>query len=337
MAGPGLFSFSTPAGAPNVDAFTEALDMEQQRAAEKTILGCTVQVQGLSDMGADLNVLNGCLGKLTRSRSKLAAGAAVQAHSLVSRPDLNGAEGAIVCWHEDRKRWEVKLTSGTVVALGPANLRIMPPDAIGTWQQIPEPEGAKTLTVWVQREKMDAFASGRHERLGAQSLVGSLTDLALKLIADEVLSGLDVLLDQDGEQFILLKGLSPENVKWVSGQYAPGNPLSVIALRFSPGGSMASLSVHIYIYMYIYIYMLYMYVYLCMCMCTYVCICLRLHMYEHTHVCTYVHAHPHIQCHTYAQNAGDQVFIRYTREGWEKGIVTALLWEQPPGRMCSLT
>lgn len=25
------------------------------------------------------------------------------------------------------------------------------------------------------------------------------------------------------------------------------------------------------------------------------------------------------------------MFIRYTREGWEKGIVTALLWEQPPG------
>ena len=282
MAGPGLFSFSTPAGAPNVDAFTEALDMEQQRAAEKTILGCTVQVQGLSDMGADLNVLNGCLGKLTRSRSKLAAGAAVQAHSLVSRPDLNGAEGAIVCWHEDRKRWEVKLTSGTVVALGPANLRIMPPDAIGTWQQIPEPEGAKTLTVWVQREKMDAFASGRHERLGAQSLVGSLTDLALKLIADEVLSGLDVLLDQDGEQFILLKGLSPENVKWVSGQYAPGNPLSVIALRFSPGGSMASLSVHIYIYMYIYIYIYIYVIYVCIFMYVYVYI--RVYMFTSAHV-----------------------------------------------------
>ena len=41
----------------------------------------------------------------------------------------------------------------------------------------------------VLQERMNALVSGRHCRLGALSPVLPLTDLALKLIADEVLSG----------------------------------------------------------------------------------------------------------------------------------------------------
>ncbi len=58
------------------------------------------------------------------------------------------------------------------------------------------PEGVSPIVIWVQQERMNVLVSGRHCRLGALSPVLTLTDLALKLvtklIADEVLSGLDL-------------------------------------------------------------------------------------------------------------------------------------------------
>ncbi len=55
------------------------------------------------------------------------------------------------------------------------------------------PEGVSPIVIWVQQERMNALVSGRHCRLRALSPVLPLTDLALKLIADEVLSGLDLI------------------------------------------------------------------------------------------------------------------------------------------------
>jgi hypothetical protein len=96
------------------------------------------------------------------------------------------------------------------------------------------PEGVSPIVIWVQQERMNAFVSGRHCRLGDLSPVLTLPDLALKLIADEVLSSLDVILCDDNAH-LLLKGMKPANLKWISGTYAPGNPLSVATLRFSLG------------------------------------------------------------------------------------------------------
>ena len=45
----------------------------------------------------------------------------------------------------------------------------------------------------VQQQKVAAFASGLHARLGVVSRVSSLNDVALVLIADEVLGGWSLL------------------------------------------------------------------------------------------------------------------------------------------------
>ena len=210
--------------------------------SDAPVLGSTVEVRGLdlTEMaphpnGYPLRGFNGAIGKLTRSRSVMGVGSHVQAHSLVKMKELNGEEGTIVRWHEDLARggrWEVRMANGNVVALKPANLRLAQ-GAIG-WHEIPKPEGVSPIVIWVQQERMNAFVSGRHCRLGALSPVLTLTDLALKLIADEVLSGLDVLLSDDNAH-LLLKGMRPAHVKWISGTYAPGSPLSVATLRFCPG------------------------------------------------------------------------------------------------------
>jgi len=55
---------------------------------------------------------------------------------------------------------------------------------------------ARIVEHWrVQQAKVAAFASGMHVRLGAASHVSSLNDVALVLIADEVLGGWSLLKD----------------------------------------------------------------------------------------------------------------------------------------------
>jgi len=63
----------------------------------------------------------------------------------------------------------------------------LPPEADG-W------DNAAILQHWrVQQNKVAAFASGLHVRLGEASQVSSLNDVALVLIADEVLGGWSLL------------------------------------------------------------------------------------------------------------------------------------------------
>ena len=63
----------------------------------------------------------------------------------------------------------------------------LPPEAAGR-------DNSAILQHWrVQQHKVVAFASGLHVRLGATSRVSTLNDMALVLIADEVLGGWSLL------------------------------------------------------------------------------------------------------------------------------------------------
>jgi len=63
----------------------------------------------------------------------------------------------------------------------------LPPEAVN-WHN------TAILHYWrVQQHKVAAFASGLHARLGAASWMSSLNDMALVLIADEVLGGWSLL------------------------------------------------------------------------------------------------------------------------------------------------
>jgi len=66
--------------------------------------------------------------------------------------------------------------------------------ALGLPPEAAEWDNTTILEHWrVQQHKVAAFASGLHVRLGAASQVSSLSDAALVLVADEVLSGWTLL------------------------------------------------------------------------------------------------------------------------------------------------
>ena len=67
---------------------------------------------------------------------------------LVSRPDLNGKEGALVQFDSDEGRWVVLLEDDLLINVNPANLKLV--------QECKRPKAKRTTTVKAPRSNGDA-------------------------------------------------------------------------------------------------------------------------------------------------------------------------------------